>query len=202
MKIKEYIQSYHDGLNDQIDKKTEEGEKNLSSLKKKLALDEQSMISQVSFQKTQLKIALDTKKIDQKTHDENRETLADFEWNFYDNRDSLIKKQEEINERSIERMREVVTVQLRTQIRNRLLNECVRLNSKAGFRGMPMHVQKFIKKWELIAVQIGDDPQRFLNTLRKEKTGVMIEPWKQYNEKLQLKAENRELKAEIARLKK
>lgn len=201
MKIKEHIEAYHEGLKTQVDKKTAEGEQNLSSLKKKLARDEQSLTDQLSFQETQIKIAFDSGRIDQESFDAHAQALDNTMQRFQETKETLIKNQEEINERSFNRMRDAVTIQLRKQTRDRLLNECVRLNSKAGFRGMPMHVQRFIKKWELIAVEIGDDPQRFLNTLQKEKSGVMMGPWKQYNEKLQLRAENRQLKAEIARLK-
>lgn len=200
MKIKEYIKSYHDELKSKTDRKIFEGEKALSDLKKKLSRDEQSMISQVSFQRTQLKIAFDTKKIDQKIYDENSVLLDEAENTFFENRDELIKNQEEINQRSLERIERIVSVHLRKQIRDQLLNECVRLNQKVGFKGMPFHIQRFIKRWELIAVEIGDDPQRFVRTLQKEKSGVMFEPWKQYNEKRLLRIENRNLKLEIARL--
>ena len=201
MKIKEYINQYHDGIKTQTDKRRDEGERTIIGLKKKLSHDEKSMTSQVSFQKTQLKIALDTNNIDQKTHDKNIVSLDEFKNSFYKTRDSLIKNQEEINNRSIERSKSIFSVQLRKQVKNDLLIECIRGNLEAGFKGMPTHVQRYIKKWEMIAIEIDDDPQRFIKTLQKEKSGVMIEPWKQYNEKRLLKIENRNLKKELLRLK-
>lgn len=189
MKIQDAIQQFYDELANGIDSQVK---RNADSLEqKKRVVDQRRRELEAHHKAFREKLEEDLAKgWGNEEYKNGQIKIMDSEVQSFEAKATeTLRRQTLRGDEMLEKLRTTLKRSLADKIFVKLYAECVGNANliKKGFAGIPTHVQRFEKKWRLIAEAIGADPDRFAQEIKKEKTGVMYEPWRRFAEMKRLR---------------
>lgn len=192
MKIKEIIHQFKARLQKAIEEQNQRNTFALEMRKKEIDKQRVDLQNRHEHIRRELVVSLEKGEIKQEFLDQQKEAMSTEFEAFEKFALNSITQQEELNQKNSETYKTVIRANIIDGIFNDLVKECVGNTNlvKKSFQGIPMHVQKYNLRWQLLARAFNQefpdeqqtDPDRFYNFIDSEKSGVMLWQWKRWEQ--------------------